>query len=77
MPKNDENAEDKFLSLDGLQFLTGKTVEFANEKALEATVTAHDKGGVSTVLIEVRDDESSETITERSLGFLIYFFEVA
>ena len=77
LPKNDENAEDKFLSLDGLQFLTGKTVEFANEKALEATVTAHDKGGVSTVLIEVRDDESSETITERSLGFLIYFFEVA
>ena len=74
---NQTDEEEKFLSLDGIQFLNGKNLDFVNEKALEATVLAHDKGGISTVLIEIRDEESSETITERSLGFLIYFFEVA
>lgn len=73
----DANGENKFLTLDELQILTGKTMDYANDVALEATVSAHDRGGITTVVIEMRDDESQELITERSLGFLIYFFEVA
>lgn len=70
-------TKEKLLSLDELYFATGKSLSSINDKALEATLKAHDKGGISTVLIEVRDDESQKTITERSMGFLIYFFEVA
>lgn len=73
----DANGENKFLTLDDLQIVTGKTMDYANDVAMEATVSAHDRGGITTVTIEMRDDESQELITERSLGFLIYFFEVA
>lgn len=73
----DENSDDKILSLDDLVYLTEKPMSYVNEKALDATIAAHDEGGISTILIEVRDDESQRTISERSLGFLIYFFEVA
>jgi len=73
----DESGENKFLTLDELQVITGKSMDYANDVALEATVSAHDRGGITTVTIEMRDEESQELITERSLGFLIYFFEVA
>lgn len=73
----DPKKREALLSLDNLHFVTGKTLSHINDKALEATAKAHDKGGISTVIIEVRDEESNKTITERSLGFLIYFFEVA
>lgn len=73
----DENGENKFLTLDELQVVAGKSMDYTNDVALQATVSAHDRGGITTVTIEMRDDESQELITERSLGFLIYFFEVA
>ena len=73
----DESGENRFLTLDELQVITGKSMDYANDVALQATVSAHDRGGITTVTIEMRDEESQKLITERSLGFLIYFFEVA
>lgn len=57
--------------LDGLKYLEGKTLDFLNAKALEATVAAHRDGGipVSEIVIPALD--------EKSLGALIYFFELS
>ena len=58
-------------STDGLDYLAGKSLDFINEKALEATVRAHRLGGIPVFMIEVPD------FSERSVGELIYFFELA
>lgn len=57
--------------LDGLNYLAGKSLDFINEKAREATVRAHRLGGIPVFEIEVPD------FSERSVGELIYFFELA
>ena len=62
-----EDAE----NVDGLNFLKGKTMDFINEKAFLGTVLAHNDGGVPNIVIE------SEDMSEKSLGYLIYFFEKA
>lgn len=58
-------------NLDGLSYLAGKSFEFVNQKAFEATVLAHYHGGVPGIMIE------TENFSEYSLGYLIYFFEKA
>lgn len=58
-------------NVDGLNFLTGKSVSFVNEKAQQGTILAHNDGGVPNILI------SADDMTELSLGYLIYFFEKA
>lgn len=64
-------------SKDGLDYLEGKPLTEISEKALEATLKAHDAGGISTFVIEVRDTEAEFGISELVLGFLIFFFETA
>ena len=64
-------------ALDGLDYLEEKPLTEISDKALEATIKAHDSGGISTFEITVFDDEAEFGISERSLGFLIFFFEVA
>ncbi len=56
---------------DGLNFLSGKTMSFVNEKAFEGTVLAHTDGGVPNLVIDV------DKANEEDLGRLIYFFEKA
>lgn len=56
--------------LDGLKYLEGKTLDFLNTKALEATVAAHRDGGIPVSEITI------PTLDEKSLGALIYFFEL-
>lgn len=58
-------------NVDGLNFLSGKTMDFVNKKAFEGTVLAHNDGGVPNVVLNV------EQMTEKELGYLIYFFEKA
>lgn len=58
-------------NLDGLNYLSGKSLDFINEKAREATVRAHRLGGIPVFEIEIPD------FSERSVGELIYFFELA
>ncbi|MCL1876595.1 glucose-6-phosphate isomerase [Candidatus Saccharibacteria bacterium] len=55
---------------DGLGYLTGKALDYVNAKALEATLNAHRDGGISVLRIIVPD------ISARSIGALIYFFEL-
>ena len=62
---------------DGLAYLEGKTLTEISDKALEATLTAHDAGGISTFTIEVLDTDAESGISELTLGFLIFFFETA
>lgn len=62
------SAED---NLDGLKYLEGKTMDFANTKAYQAVVAAHNDGGVPVMTVHIPDE------TAHTLGYLIYFFEVA
>lgn len=58
-------------NLDGLNFLSGKTMDFVNKKAFEGTVLAHNDGGVPNIVLTIDEMNESE------LGYLIYFFEKA
>ena len=58
-------------NVDGLNFLSGKTMGFVNQKAFEGTVLAHNDGGVPNIVLNVPEMNESE------LGYLIYFFEKA
>ncbi len=58
-------------NIDGLNFLSGKTLDFVNEKAMLGTLLAHCDGGVPNIVIDIPDR------TAYSLGELIYFFEAA
>ena len=64
VPMDDKN-------LDGLNYLKGKTMDDANKKACEGVVVAHTDGGVPEMLINIPDH------TEYTLGYLMYFFEIA
>lgn len=58
-------------SLDGLNYLAGKTVNFVNNKAMLGTVQAHVDGNVPNIIIKMDKLEPS------TIGHLIYFFEKA
>ena len=57
--------------LDGLNYLAGKTVEFANKAAMNGTVLAHTDGNVPNFMVHVPEQN------EFYLGELFYFFEFA
>lgn len=57
--------------LDGLNYLSGKTMDFVNEKSLKGTILAHTDGQVPNLLISI------PKLDEYNLGYLIYFFEKA
>ena len=57
--------------IDGLNFLSGKTMSYVNQKAFEGTVLAHTDGNVPNIVLHIPD------VSEKSLGYLIYFFEKA
>ena len=56
---------------DGLKYLEGKSLDSINSVALEATVSAHLTGGVPVLRIEL------DSVSAKSLGSLIYFFELS
>lgn len=58
-------------NLDGLNYLTGKTMDYINKKAMEATVEAHVSGNVPNLMITL------SKLDEENMGELIYFFEKA
>lgn len=62
------NDED---NLDGLNYLTGKSLDYVNKKAMEGTIKAHVSGDVPNIVIHM------ECLDEINLGQLIYFFEKA
>ena len=58
-------------NVDGLNFIAGRDLDFVNKKAQDATIVAHNDGGVPNLLLEVADRGAA------SLGYLMYFFEFA
>ena len=57
--------------IDGLNYLSGKTMDYVNKCAMKGTIAAHVDGNVPTLLIEIPEQ------TEYHLGELFYFFEFA
>ena len=57
--------------IDGLNYLTGKTVDFVNKKAFAGTLLAHLDGGVPNMVVNL------PRIDAYGIGYLIYFFEKA
>lgn len=70
-PKKDFFLENDEANLDGLNFLTNQNMSVVNRRAFQATVLAHSEGGVPNLVLELDDTN------EKSLGYLIYFFEKA
>ena len=58
-------------NMDNLNYLSGKSLKFINDKAFEGTIAAHVDGGVPNIHIEIDDAD------EYNLGYIIYFFEKA
>lgn len=58
-------------NIDGLNFLSGRTMEHVNEKAFQGTLLAHHQGGVPNIVIRVPE------LTPFYFGNLVYFFEKA
>ena len=58
-------------NVDGLNFISGKKLDYVNKTAMLATLIAHNDGGVPNILIEV------ENRSAFSFGYLVYFFELA
>ncbi|WP_420829652.1 glucose-6-phosphate isomerase [Crassaminicella indica] len=70
-PKLDITIEEDEDNLDGLNYLSGKTMDFVNKKAFEGTLLAHVDGAVPNIIINV------PKMNEYYFGNLIYFFEKA
>ena len=64
IPGCDEN-------LDGLNYLAGKTLDFANKQTMQGVIKAHVDGGVPNLKINI------PKINSYNLGQAIYFFEKA
>lgn len=70
-PKNDIIINPDDDNLDGLNYLSGKTMDYVNKKAMEGTIKAHVEGDVPNIEIEMNK------LDEKNIGELIYFFEKA
>ncbi|MDD6734347.1 MAG: glucose-6-phosphate isomerase [Lachnospiraceae bacterium] len=63
--------EEEPVDLDGLNYLTGKSVDFVNKSAMNGTILAHTDGQVPNFMINIPE------VNEFYLGELFYFFEFA
>ena len=57
--------------LDGLGYLQGKEIDFVNTKAFQGTLLAHTDGDVPNLLVTIPETDAY------TLGYLMYFFEIA
>ncbi len=64
IPRDPEDRE-------GLNFLAGKRLSWVNEQAMRGTAVAHRDGGLPVIRLTL------DKISEYSLGYLYYFFEMA
>lgn len=70
-PRHDMQIPTAADNLDGLQYLEGKSLDYVNKRAYEGVVLAHTDGGVPVMTIRIPQQGAY------SLGYLIYFFEIA
>lgn len=57
--------------LDGLGYLQGKEIDFVNTKAFQGTLLAHTDGDVPNFVVTIPETDAY------TLGYLMYFFEIA
>jgi glucose-6-phosphate isomerase len=70
-PRRSLTVPDDPADIDGLNFLSGRTLEFINEKAFQGTLLAHSDGGVPNMVVRIPEPNPY------CIGKLIYFFEKA
>ena len=70
-PQIERTIQDDIDNIDGLNFLSGKTMDEVNKKAALGTALAHIDGGVPNLLIEL------DELNEFTFGEMVYFFEKA
>lgn len=58
-------------NIDGLNFLSGKTMDYVNNKAFLGTLLAHTDGNVPNIVIEI------DKMDAYNFGYMVYFFEKA
>src|SRR5699024_10113867 len=64
IPKEEDNRH-------GLGYLESKSMNYVNSKAFQGVVLAHSDGNVPNMIVNTPDQ------TEYTLGYMIYFFEIA
>ena len=70
-PSLDIEIKEEPVDLDGLNYLTGKTLDFINKSAMKGTQLAHTDGNVPNLALKIPEQN------EFYLGQLFYFFEFA
>ena len=70
-PRSEAVIEEAAEDIDGLNYLSGKTVQFVNSKAYQGTLMAHMDGGTPNILVEIDRADAYH------FGYLVYFFEKA
>jgi glucose-6-phosphate isomerase len=70
-PRKNIVIEESKENVDGLNFLSGETMDFVNKKAFQGTLLAHNDGGVPNMVVNVPE------LTPYHFGYLVYFFEKA
>lgn len=70
-PQQDLYIDSDPANFDGLNFLSEQNMSVVNQKAMQGTILAHTQGGVPNMVLEM------DSINEKELGYLIYFFEKA
>ena len=68
--KNIYLAEEE-TDLDGLNYLAGKPMDFANKSAMNGTILAHTDGNVPNLMVKIPEQNAFY------LGQLLYFYEFA
>lgn len=70
-PRKNINIPELEADLDGLGYLQGKDVDFVNKKAADGVLLAHTDGNVPNMIVTLPEQD------EFTLGYAIYFFELA
>ena len=70
-PRKNINIPELDADLDGLGYLQGKDVDFVNKKAADGVLLAHTDGNVPNMIVTLPEQD------EVTLGYAIYFFELA
>ena len=70
-PRKNINIPELDADLDGLGYLQGKDVDFVNKKAADGVLLAHTDGNVPNMIVTLSEQD------EFTLGYAIYFFELA
>ncbi|WP_422879621.1 glucose-6-phosphate isomerase [Miniphocaeibacter massiliensis] len=70
-PDKDILIEETKDNLDMLNYLSGKSIDYINKKAMYGTIFAHSEGSVPNIILEI------DKLDEENIGELLYFFEMS